>query len=190
MLSGAVLAYVLQLLTAFPSVATDVAFWGILGASVAMMRMRDMDGGATAGEPDGFSAPRAPGREGRSELVAGVVVVAVLVAIAVPTFLQQRERSAEVERAGLTLNVLQAVTSYNRLGQLGSYPEDGVYTSENPIRNARGRAAFRPSEGITITTRTTPEGEFAIEGRSTTLAGTFESSYDSARPTAPTVRDG
>lgn len=39
-----VLAYVIEIQTAFPSVATDVAFWGLLGASVAYMRLRDREG--------------------------------------------------------------------------------------------------------------------------------------------------
>lgn len=39
-LSGAVLAYILQLQTAFTTIATGVTFWAILGVSVAIMRLR------------------------------------------------------------------------------------------------------------------------------------------------------
>jgi O-antigen ligase len=40
-LSGGVLAYIIQLQTAFPTIATGVTFWAILGASVAIMRLQD-----------------------------------------------------------------------------------------------------------------------------------------------------
>ena len=94
--------------------------------------------------------------------------------------MQQREKAGKVECTRLNLNVLQAADAYRRIGKsTGTYPEAGVYTRENPILNARGRPAFRPSEGVTITTDTNPEGEFTIEGKCTILAGTFTSTYDS-----------
>lgn len=40
-LSGGVLAYILQLQTAFTTIATGVTFWAILGVSVAVMRLRN-----------------------------------------------------------------------------------------------------------------------------------------------------
>ncbi len=40
-LSGGVLAYILQLQTAFTTIATGVTFWAILGVSVAIMRLQD-----------------------------------------------------------------------------------------------------------------------------------------------------
>ncbi len=43
-LSGGVLAYILQLQTAFTTIATDVTFWAILGVSVAIMCLQDRDG--------------------------------------------------------------------------------------------------------------------------------------------------
>jgi len=46
-LSGGVLAYILQLQTAFTTLATGVTFWAILGASVAIMRLQ-----AREGEPE------------------------------------------------------------------------------------------------------------------------------------------
>lgn len=178
-LSGAVLAYVIQLQTAFPSVATDVAFWGILGASVALMRLHDgereepMDNGSTS---SGFS------RGGRVELLAGAVVLGVLIAVAVPTFLQQREKAAKVGQARLSLNLLQAADAYRRIGRSSdTYPKADAYTRDNPILNVRGRPAYRPSRNVTVTTKITPDGEFAMRARSTTLAGTFSSSYNSAR---------
>ena len=179
-LSGAVLAYVIQLQTAFPSVATDVAFWGVLGASVALMRFRD---GESTESLEGDDPPSyGSSRGGRVELLAGLVVVGTLVSLAVPTFLQQREKTIGLERAELTLNVFQATNAYRSTGRSdGTYPKDGTYTRTTPILNARGRPAFRPSGNVVITTETTPEGEFIITARSTTLAGTFSSSYDSAR---------
>ncbi len=39
-LSGGVLAYILQLQTAFTTIATGVTFWAILGVSVAIMRIQ------------------------------------------------------------------------------------------------------------------------------------------------------
>lgn len=131
-------------------------------------------------------------RGGRIELLVGVVVAGILITLAVPIFLQQREKAGEVARTRLSLNILQAADTYRRIGRVsGTYPEAGVYTRENPILNVRGRPAFRPSETITITTEITPENEFVIKGRSTTLAGTFSSRYDSTRAgsSAPTSRN-
>lgn len=181
-LCGAVLAYEIQLQTAFPSVATDVAFWGLLGASVAMMRLRDRDSAEATTEDNSAHLSSRTSRGGRIELLAGVVVAGILIAVAVPTFVQQREKAGEAARVRLDLSVLQVVDVYGRIGRFsGTYPEAGVYTRENPILNARERPVFRPPENTVITTEITPENEFTIRGRSTTLAGTFDSTYDSAR---------
>jgi O-antigen ligase len=42
-LSGGVLAYIIQLQTAFSTIATGIAFWGILGVSVAAIRLRQRE---------------------------------------------------------------------------------------------------------------------------------------------------
>ena len=42
-LSGGVLAYILQLQTAFSTIATGVTFWAILGVSVAVMRLQSRE---------------------------------------------------------------------------------------------------------------------------------------------------
>lgn len=42
-LSGGVLVYILQLQTAFTTIATGVTFWAILGVSVAIMRLQERD---------------------------------------------------------------------------------------------------------------------------------------------------
>jgi hypothetical protein len=42
-LSGGVLAYILQLQTAFTTIATGVTFWAILGVSVAIMRIKEQE---------------------------------------------------------------------------------------------------------------------------------------------------
>jgi O-antigen ligase len=42
-LSGGVLAYILQLQTAFTTIATGVTFWAILGVSVAVMRIQEAE---------------------------------------------------------------------------------------------------------------------------------------------------
>jgi hypothetical protein len=39
-LSGGVLAYILQLQTAFTTIATGMTFWAILGVSVAIMQIQ------------------------------------------------------------------------------------------------------------------------------------------------------
>ena len=188
-LSGAVLVYVLQLQTAFPSVATDVAFWGILGASVAIMRLHDREGGEP---PEGTSivGSRRSRRRSRSaghvELLAAVVATGVLLSVSVPTFLQQREKARQIERTTLNFTVLRAADVYKKIGRAsGTYPKAATYTRENPILNARGRPAFRPPNSITIFTETSPQGEFTIRGTSTTLAGTLSVGYDSAEAENP-----
>ena len=179
-LSGAVLAYVIQIQTAFPSVATDVAFWGILGASVALMRLQDRRAGEPPEDAEGPPPPVAP-KKGRGELLVAAAVVSVLTAVAVSTFLEQREQAAKLERATLVLEVRQAADLYKRIGRhTGNYPEAGVYTREKPIKNQNGRNKLRPSSGVSITTKITPANEFTVEGKNSTLAGTFRYSYDSA----------
>jgi O-antigen ligase len=53
-LSGGVLAYILQLQTAFTTIAIGVTFWAILGVSVAVMRIQEAESKATstADEPE------------------------------------------------------------------------------------------------------------------------------------------
>jgi hypothetical protein len=41
-LSGGVLAYVLEIQTSFSNIVDEVAFWAVLGASVAVMRLQDL----------------------------------------------------------------------------------------------------------------------------------------------------
>ena len=143
-LSGAVLAYVIQLQTAFPSVVTDVAFWGVLGSSVAVMRLLNREREELP-EEDGAHASSGSYRGGRVELLAGLVVVTALIALTVPTFLQQREKTMEFERARLNLNLLQAADAYRRIGRTSeAYPEAGTCTYVNPILNAKGQPTFRP----------------------------------------------
>ena len=183
-LSGGVLAYVLQIQTAFPSVATDVAFWGILGASVALMRLRGREGGGLTGEVDVPPLPRSPEKEGRAQLLVGAIVVGILVSIAVPTFLQQQEKIASLERAELNIELRLAVERYERfLGVSGTRPEAGIYTAAKPIRNLNGRPIVKPSGNVTITVEATPEGEFVMQGKRTRRVGTFKYSSESATGT-------
>jgi len=57
-LSGGVLAYILQLQTAFTTIATGVTFWAILGVSVAIMRLREKEQKET---PEALANPSAQG---------------------------------------------------------------------------------------------------------------------------------
>ena len=187
-LSGGVLAYILQLQTGFPTIATSVAFWGVLGASVAVMRIHDREGGepnptstqaGNVGEALTAETPR-----GRVyELLVVAIVVGVLAAFAVPTFLDQREKFAQIEQSAVWRDVVLTVSVYEEVkAQSGTYPESGVYTATDRIE-ARGGTSFYPTTNVTITTTTPAGGGFTIEGESTTLSGTFGYSYDSATGT-------
>ncbi|PLS86114.1 MAG: hypothetical protein CYG60_08950 [Actinobacteria bacterium] len=168
-LSGAVLAYVIQLQTAFPSVATDVAFWGILGASVALMRLADREDSEPPEGTNIVGSRRSRQRSksaGRAELLVAVAVVGLLAVIAVPTFLQQQKKIAESERARLNIELLLAVARYESFLRVsGNGPEAGVYTAANPIREPNGRPIVTPSDSLTITVEDMPEGEFTMEGK-------------------------
>ena len=178
-LSGVVLAYSLQLLTSFTSVATDVVFWGLLGVSAALMNLRDREDDRP---PEETGSPQAPAPKGRSELVAAAVVVGVLAAIAMPTFLEQRRVAAKQDRADLILQVRHVAKIYERTySSFGAYPKAGVYDRKNPVVSIKGSPKFRPTSGTTITTETTPEGDLTVEGKSTILAGTSEYSYKGPR---------
>jgi len=179
-LSGGVLAYILQIQTSFPTASTSVAFWGILGASAAIMRLQggedDEPETAEAGSAGTALTSETP-RAKVYEILAVVAVVAVLASIAVPTFLGQREEAARAARAELRLNVRQTVEIYElALASRGTYPEAGVYTSNDTIRS-RGMS-LRPPANVKITT-TTSGNDFEASGESTTLSGTFRYSYDS-----------
>lgn len=181
-LSGGLLAYIFQIQTSFPTAATNVAFWGLLGASVAIMRLQDQ--GSDEPDPDATGAGDAEKnlliatpRAKTYELLIVAVVFAVLATIALPTVLDSREDAAQTARANLVYNVREVVKVYEQAGALrGTYPEAGVYTSDNPIRG--GGIMFRPSENVRLTIITPGDG-FKIKGEYSTLAGTFGYNYDS-----------
>lgn len=181
-LSGGVLAYILQIQTSFPTAATNVAFWGLLGASVAIMRLQDRQSDERdpetpgAGNVETALFPETPGAK-MYELLTVVVVVAVLTSIALPTFHDQREKAAKIARMGLGLNVSRTVRLYEQTKLLrGTYPEAGVYTRDDRIKG--GGMWFRPARIVTITTISSGD-DFEVEGESTSLSGTFRYSYDS-----------
>lgn len=172
-ISGGVLAYVLQLQTAFPSLASIVAFWGLLGASSAVMRLRDHEGSEQQGSPE-------QPRKGVHELLVAVAVVLALSTAAVPAFLEQRHKAAEAERDSLDLYVTGAASLYERAERRGvEYPEAGSYSRGKPLQSTVSSARLRPPPGVTITTTTPPSGGFTVEGTSVTLGGTFRYAYDS-----------
>ncbi len=197
-LSGGVLAYFLQLQTGIDAIDTSVVFWAILGVSVALMRIHDREEHSSS-EPNtpktqeeeeeedesvGAALSTKTPRGGVYELGVVVLVVGVLVAIAVSTSVNQREKAAETKREVLMLDVEKVVLAYSLARVQGEpYPEGGVYTKENPVKQPDGSPAVTPSEAVTISTATACGGGFTVEGESTTLAGTFKYSYDSASGT-------
>jgi len=191
-LSGGVLAYILQLQTAFPQVDTSVAFWGLLGASVAVMRIQDR-------ESEELQTPQEAPRETESlktalsakkprarmyERLVVVAVVGVVVALAVPTFLNQHEKAVEAVQFNIAGGIFNTAIKYEQVkAETGTYPELGTYTQDRPIEDSEGNTVYTPPPNVTITTSTTPAGDLTVEGESETLAGTFESSFDSATGT-------
>jgi type II secretory pathway pseudopilin PulG len=108
--------------------------------------------------------------------------VGLLVAIAVPVFLNQREIAAESQQEVLMADVEKFILAYNLASVQGEpYPEAGVYTKENPLQE--GNIMVSPTDTVTISTTTACGGGFTVEGESTTLAGTFRYSYASATGT-------
>jgi type II secretory pathway pseudopilin PulG len=181
-LSGGLLAYILQLQLSFPSASSNVAFWGLLGSSVAIMRLQDQGDDEPAQETtkaENVEAATETHKARAYELLVVVVVFIALISLAVPTFLHQREEAAKAARQDLILNVSQSVRLYEQsVVSRGTYPEAGVYSRRRPIRAGAG-LSFRPSENVEITTTTSNDG-FKVDGESTSLCGTFEASYDSA----------
>lgn len=181
-LSGGVLAYILQLQLSFPSASSNVAFWGLLGSSVAIMRLSDQGDDETfqdTTKAESVEATTETPRAKAHDILVVVVVSIVLVSLAVPTFLDQRAKAAKAARTDLILNVSQSVRLYEQARESGgTYPEAGVYTSRRPIKEGAG-LSFRPSDNVEITT-TTSGDRFEVEGESTSLSGTFKASYDSA----------
>jgi type IV pilus assembly protein PilA len=193
-LSGGVLAYFLQLQTGIDAIDTSVVFWAILGVSVALMRIHDreeqssdLNNTKTLQEDESVGTtltPQTP-RGSVYELGVVVLVVGVLVAIAIPTFLNQRETAAETQPELLTGDVEEFVLAYQLAWmQDEPYPKAGVYTKDNPLKHPDGGpAAFTSSAAVTISTATTCAGGFTVEGESSTLTGTLRYSYDSATGT-------
>ncbi|MDQ3862093.1 MAG: O-antigen ligase family protein [Actinomycetota bacterium] len=181
-LSGALLAYILQLQLSFPSASSNVAFWSLLGSSVAIMRLQgrgDEEPVQETTKAESVQVRTETPRARAYELLVVIVVFVVLVSLALPTFLDQREKAAKAAREDLILNVSQSVYVYEQSRELqGTYPKAGVYTSRHPIKGGGG-LSFRPSNNVVITT-TTSENRFKVEGKSTSLSGVFKASYDSA----------
>jgi len=173
-LSGGVLAYILQLQTVFPSIDTNVAFWGVLGASVAVMRLHDRESEEEPETPPGAGSIGAAlntetPKKTIYELLVVVIVVGLLLAIAVPTFLNQRAVVATFEQAKVTSNIRQTVSVYEQTkAQYGTYPDAGVYYQGNPVK-VQDAALVYPFQNVVITTTTTPKDGFTVEGESDTL---------------------
>ena len=191
-LSGGVLAYIIQLQTAFPSLDTSVAFWSLLGASVAVMRIQDRESEEPQTQQEtpretesvraALSAKKPKARIYERLVVMAVVVV--LLALAVPTFLNQREEAAERVRFNILGSVWNTVRVYREVqAESGTYPEFGTYTQDRPIEDPEGNTVYAPPPNVTVTTSGNPEGDFIVEVESETLAGTFGSSFDNATGT-------
>ncbi len=183
-LSGGVLAYIIQLQTAFPQVDTSVAFWGLLGASVAVMRIQDRENGEPE-TPETGSVKAALNTEKPNtrtyERAVVVAVVGLLLALAVPTFLNQREKIVESERHRVAGSVFNTISTYKQVEEeRGTYPDAGIYTQATPIKDPDGNTVYTPPQNVTVTTSTAPSGDLTVEAESVSLAGTFRSSFDSA----------
>lgn len=59
-LSGGVLAYILQLQTAFTTIATGVTFWAIFGVSVAVMQIQERESSEQGSETEDVRSARRP----------------------------------------------------------------------------------------------------------------------------------
>jgi type IV pilus assembly protein PilA len=118
------------------------------------------------------------------ERLVVVAVVGVVLALAVPTFLNQREKAVEPVRFNILGGIYNTIRVYKEVeAESGTYPEPGTYTQDRPIEDPEGNTVYTPPPNVTITTSTTPAGDLTVEGESVTLAGTFKSSFDSATGT-------
>ena len=101
------------------------------------------------------------------ELLVVIIIIGILAAIAIPTFLAQRERAAQAALESDTRNAAAAATSC-------SADNDGLYTNCDTVTDLRPYG-FNSSEGVTIVPASsgTPAGSvWSATGSSTGTSAT------------------
>jgi type IV pilus assembly protein PilA len=105
------------------------------------------------------------------ELLVVVIIIGILAAIAIPVFLNQRQKAQE---AKVESDVRNTVSAYEQAyAQDNAYPAAGTYTSAAPIQDAAGNNLLTPSDGDSIVT-TVAGGGYTVTG---TNPGTGFTSY-------------
>ena len=112
------------------------------------------------------------------ELLVVIIIIGILAAIAIPTFLRQREKGWLAAVKSDVKNVTTAQESYGT-------ENDGTYTTDMALLQAEG---YNASDNVTVTvTVGTPPTSFTVCGSHSKLTSKFVH-YDSS--TGQTVTNG
>jgi|SRR5215207_676426 len=112
------------------------------------------------------------------ELLVVIIIIGILAAIAIPTFLAQRERAWEGAAASDLRNAAAAATSC-------SSRNDGDYTGCGTVNALQG-FGYNPSENVTVDSFVATPGRFYAESTNTLDDGT-RYVFDTAVPGGPTA---
>ncbi len=112
------------------------------------------------------------------ELLVVVIIIGILAAIAIPTFLSQRERGWEAELTSAVRNAALEIES-RATANSGVYPGD--LDGQDAVDVFAARTGTGGDMSLTYTQTGTPAGRaFTIDGTHPQLPTTTELAYDSA----------
>lgn len=103
------------------------------------------------------------------ELLVVVIIIGILAAIAIPTFLNQRKKAVD---AKVESDVRNAVTAFETARVSGTYPPNATYTTANPIKEGTN-VLMTPSQDVSLETNVSGD-TYTIKG---TAPGTSFASF-------------
>ena len=111
------------------------------------------------------------------ELLVVVIIIGILAAIAIPTFLSQRERAEKAKTQSDTRNVVSAAQL--QVADTGTAPTAGAYTSAAAYDGGNNNK-FTPSKDVTVTVAGTTNSNWSVTSKNPKVSATYAYKYDAA----------